>query len=54
MDPKVREIMEEAMANCQNDLKQIGSLADLQMEVVLDSCYSKNTSNADRFADCIL
>ena len=35
MDPRVREVMEGAMANCQNDLKQIEPLIDQKMGTVL-------------------
>ena len=54
MDPRVREVMEGALSSCQNDLKQLEPLTDQKMGVVLEYCYGKNTSNADRFADCIL
>ena len=54
MDPRIREVMETAMGNCANDIKQIEPLIDQKMGTVLETCYGKNTSNVDRFADCIL
>lgn len=54
MDPRVREVIEGAMSNCNNDLRTLEPLIDTKMSGVLDSCFSKNSSNPDRFADCIL
>lgn len=54
MDPRVREVMEGAMHSCSNDLKSIEPFIDGKMASVLDTCFLKNASNADRFADCIL
>lgn len=54
MDPRVREIIEGAMNTCGNDLKSIEPAVDSKMSTVLDACFSKNSSNPDRFAECIL
>lgn len=42
------------MNNCNNDLRSLEPLVDNKMGSVLDSCFTKNSSNPDRFADCIL
>jgi hypothetical protein len=54
MDPRVREVIEGAMNTCNNDLRSLEPLVDSKMGSVLDSCFAKNTSNPDRFAECIL
>ena len=54
MDPRVREVIEGAMNTCNNEMRSIEPLIDSKMGSVLDSCFSKNSSNPDRFADCIL
>lgn len=53
MDPRVREIIEGAMNSCANDLKGLEPHVDTKMAGVLESCFSKNSSNSDRFAECI-
>lgn len=54
MDPRVREVVEGAMNSCNNEMRSIEPLIDGKMSSVLDSCFAKNSSNPDRFADCIL
>jgi hypothetical protein len=54
MDPRVKEVIEGAMNTCNNDLRSLEPLIDNKMGSVLDYCFAKNTTNADRFADCIL
>lgn len=54
MDPRVREVIEGAMNSCNNDLRTLEPLVDSKMSSVLDNCFAKNSSNPDRFADCIL
>ncbi len=54
MDPRVREVVEGAMNNCNNEMRSLEPLVDSKMGSVLDACFSKNSSNPDRFADCIL
>ena len=54
MDPRVREVMEGAMNSCNADLRSIETHIDTKMSGVLDYCFSKNSSNAERFADCIV
>lgn len=54
MDSRVREIMEGTMNGCTNDIKGLEPLVDSKMATVLESCFSKNSSNPDRFADCII
>ena len=54
MDPRVREVIEGAMKSSENELRTLEPLVDGKMGSVLDSCFNKNSSNPDRFADCIL
>lgn len=54
MDPRVREVIEGAMNSCNTELRSLEPLVDNKMGSVLDSCFAKNSSNPDRFADCIL
>lgn len=54
MDPRVREVIEGAMGTCNNDIRSIEPLVDSKMGSVLDSCFNKNSTNPDRFAECIL
>jgi hypothetical protein len=54
MDPRVKEVVEGAMNGCNAELRSLEPLIDGKMSTVLDSCFTKNSSNADRFADCIL
>ena len=54
MDPRVREVIEGAMHACSDSLKSIESLSDNKMGEILESCFNKNSSNPDRFADCIV
>ena len=49
----MREIIEGAMSSCANDLKGLEPHVDTKMANVLENCFSKNSSNSDRFADCI-
>jgi predicted metallo-beta-lactamase superfamily hydrolase len=54
MDPRVREVIEGAMKRSESELRTLEPLVDSKMGSVLDTCFSKNSSNPDRFADCIL
>jgi hypothetical protein len=54
MDPRVREVIEGAMKSSENELRTLEPLVDGKMGSVLDYCFNKNSSNPDRFADCIL
>lgn len=54
MDPRVREVVEGAMNGCNTELRSLEPLVDAKMGNVLENCFSKNSSNADRFADCIV
>ena len=54
MDPRVREVIEGAMHACGNELKSIEELNDYKMGSILETCFSKNSSNPDRFADCVM
>ena len=54
MDPRVREVIEGAMTANADLLKSIEELNDYKMGSVLESCFSKNESNPERFADCII
>ena len=53
MDPRVREVIEGAMTANADQLKSIEELNDYKMGSILESCFSKNESNPERFADCI-
>lgn len=54
MDPRVKEVIEGAVNSSNNELRSLEPFIDQKMASVLDTCYSKNSSNADRFAECIL
>ena len=54
MDPRVREVMEGAMGQCNNEIRSLEPLIEAKMASSLDACYGRNSSNADRFAECIL
>lgn len=50
MDPRVREVMEGAMGQCNNEIRSIEPLIDTKMASTLDTCYGRNSSNPERFA----
>ena len=54
MDPRVREVIEGAMQNNASLLKGIEEANDNKMGSVLETCFSKNDSNPERFAECIV
>jgi hypothetical protein len=54
MDPRVREVIEGAMGSCNSDLSSLEPQIDAKMNSVLESCFAKNASSPDRFADCIV
>ena len=54
MDPRVREVIQTAMNNSANLLHSMEEISNTKMGTVVDTCFSKNSSNADRFADCFL
>lgn len=54
MDPRVREVMEGAMGQCNNEIRTLEPFIDTKMASTLDSCYGRNSSNPERFAECIL
>jgi hypothetical protein len=54
MDQRVKEVIEGAMKNCQGDFKGLENHISSRIEEFNDVCYSKNSSNADRFADCMV
>jgi hypothetical protein len=46
--------MEGAMETSANELKVIEPSLNQKMGAVIDYCFSKNSSNSERFADCIV
>ncbi len=54
MDPRVKEVMESAMQGSQQQVQSIEPLIDSKMGAILDACYSRNSSNSERFAECIM
>ena len=54
MDPRVREVIEGAMHACGDSLRSIEELNDNKMGSILEGCFSKNSNNPERFADCIM
>jgi hypothetical protein len=54
MDPRVREVVQAAMNNAASSLQGLEEVSNQKMGTVVDSCFSKNSTNADRFADCFM
>ena len=54
MDPRVREVIEGAMHACSGNLKSMESIQDDKMAESLEYCFTKNSNNPDRFADCVI
>lgn len=54
MNPKVQEVMESAMQATQQQISTLEPVVDAKMGSLLDVCFNRNSSNAERFAECIL
>lgn len=54
MDPRVREVIQTAMNNSASHLQSLEEISNNKMGTVVDTCFSKNSNNADRFADCFM
>jgi hypothetical protein len=52
MDPRVREVIQTVMNNSASQLQSLEEISNNKMGTVVDACFSKNSNNADRFADC--
>lgn len=53
MDPKIREVLEAVMRTQEQSFKNLSESMQASMENLNETCYSKNSGNADRFAECI-
>jgi hypothetical protein len=54
MDQRVKEVMEGAMMASQSQYQSIETQLATQAEGFVDSCFERNSSNSDRFAECIV
>lgn len=52
MDPKIRQVVEAAMQNNAESFKSLEELTDAKGGNLFDSCFSKNSTNPERFAEC--
>jgi len=54
LDPRVREVIQTAMNNSASQLQSLEEISHKKMETVVDTCFTKNSNYADRFADCFM
>jgi len=54
MDPRVREVIQNSMNNAASSLQSLEEISGQKMESVIETCFSRNESNPDRFAECLL
>lgn len=52
MDPKVREVIEAAMQKNEEGFRSLGELTDAKGGSIFEACFSKNSSNPERFGEC--
>lgn len=49
MDPRVKEVVEGAMQTNHADVKALEQFSEVKMGSIFETCFSKNSNNADRF-----
>lgn len=53
MDPRVKEVVEGAMQINHADIRSLEELSESKMGNIFETCFSKNSNNAERFGDCV-